>query len=96
MTTKGMELVVPSLSGPMQQMFNAVPFSPEQLSEQIAQFRNAERHLAAGSFFSLCPQNGQHSVGQHGERLVPVPAYGVDSHASPTYTSASYRSGNCG
>ena len=84
-----MELVFPSPLGPVQQMVKAVPFSPEQLSEQMAQFRHAERHLAAKSFFSLCPQYGQQRVGQHGERGVPVPAYGVDSHASPTCTSAS-------
>jgi hypothetical protein len=36
---KGMELVPSSPSRPVQQMLNAVPSSPEQASEQMAQFR---------------------------------------------------------
>ncbi len=46
-----MELVSSSPARPVEQVFNAVPSSPQQVSEQVAQFGNAERHLAAGSFF---------------------------------------------
>jgi len=35
----------------MQQMFNAVPSSPQHLGEQVAQFRYAEWDLSAWSFF---------------------------------------------
>jgi signal transduction histidine kinase len=34
-----MKLMLSSPSGPVQQMLNAVPSAPEQVSEQVAQFR---------------------------------------------------------
>jgi hypothetical protein len=37
--------MVSSPLGPAQQVFNAVPSAPEQVSEQVAQFGHAERHL---------------------------------------------------
>src|ERR1035437_10135344 len=46
-----MELMLSSPLGPVQQMLNAVPSSPEQVGEQVAQFRYAERQLPAWSFF---------------------------------------------
>ena len=46
-----MELVLSSPFGPEQEMFNAVPSSPQHSREQMVQFRYAERNLAAGSFF---------------------------------------------
>ena len=46
-----MELMLSSPLGPVQQMLNAVPSSPEQVGEQVAQFRYAERELPAWSFF---------------------------------------------
>jgi hypothetical protein len=42
---------MPSPLGPVPQMLNAVPSAPEKVSEQVAQFGYAERHLPAGSFF---------------------------------------------
>jgi hypothetical protein len=33
------ELVLSSPLGPLQKMFNAVPSAPEQVSQQVAQFR---------------------------------------------------------
>ena len=59
---------------PVEKMLNAVPSAPEQVSEQMAQFRKAEQYLPVGSLFSLSAQNGQHRVGQHGQRDMPVPA----------------------
>jgi hypothetical protein len=38
---KCMELMLSSPLGPVQQMLNAVPSSPEQVGEQVAQFRYA-------------------------------------------------------
>src|ERR1017187_8774027 len=52
--------MIPSPLEPVQQMLNAVPSAPEQVNEQVAQFRYAERHLPAWSFFSPCAQEGQH------------------------------------
>jgi hypothetical protein len=36
---KSVELVLPSPLGPVEEMFNAVPSSPEKVREQVAQFR---------------------------------------------------------
>jgi hypothetical protein len=38
-TSKSVELMLPSPLGPVEKMLNAVPSSPEQVSEQVAQFR---------------------------------------------------------
>jgi len=46
-----MKLMSSSPLGPVEQMLNAVPSSPEQMREQVAQFGYAERHLPGGSFF---------------------------------------------
>jgi len=69
-TAQRVELMVSSLFGPVQQMFNAVPSAPEKVSEEGAQFGHAERHLPNWSFFSPCAQNGQYSRSP----LLPEPA----------------------
>ena len=46
-----MELALSSPLRPEQEMVNAVPSAPEQASEQMAQFRHAERDLSVWSFF---------------------------------------------
>ncbi len=37
-------------------IFNAVPFSSEQVSEQVVPFGNTERNLPVGSFSSACAE----------------------------------------
>ena len=43
--------MMPSRLGLLEKMLNAVPSAPEKVSEQVAQFGYAERHLLAWSFF---------------------------------------------
>jgi hypothetical protein len=43
--------MMPSPLGPLEKMLNAVPSAPEKVSEQVAQFGHAERHLPVWSFF---------------------------------------------
>jgi hypothetical protein len=53
MAAQGVELMSSSPLGPVEKVFNAVPSAPEQASEEVTEFRYAERHLPVWSFFLL-------------------------------------------